>query len=176
MLLQTTPEASKLIKRLNKLQASLESLSSSNIEFEYSLGAASPSWSQALAYDIPMTPVRYNSAAVSTPHSQLGLATHSSAGLLTHSLTYLLTYLLTHLLTHSRTYLLTHALTYSLTHSLVDRLSTIDVTKLTTGQTDLLQRAYDSLSDFFRLLQNEPVSNRNDESNALDRTTIASPR
>ena len=58
----------------------------------------------------------------------------------------------------------------------MDRLSTIDVTKLTTGQTDLLQRAYDSLSDFFRLLQNEPVSNRNDESNALDRTTIASPR
>ncbi len=158
MLLQTTPEASKLIKRLNKLQASLENLSSSNIEF--SVGATSPSWSQALAYDIPMTPVRYNSAAVSTPHSQLGLATHSPTGLLTH------------LLTHS----LTHSLTHVLTHSLVDRLSTIDVTKLTAGQTDLLQRAYDSLNDFFRLLQNEPISNRNDESNALDRTTIASPR
>jgi hypothetical protein len=119
MLLQTTPEASKLIKRLNKLQASLESLSSSNIEFEYSLGAASPSWSQALAYDIPMTPVRYNSAAVSTPHSQLGLATHSSAGLLTHSLTYLLTYSRTYLLTHALTYLLTHLLTHSRTHSLI---------------------------------------------------------
>ncbi len=104
-------------------------------------------WNQDFTYDAPTTPIRYTNNAAITPHSQLGTR---------HSLV--------HSFTHSHHFLI------------VDKLSSIDVNKLSAGQTDLLQRAYDSLNDFFRLLQNEPVASHHDESNLLDKTIMASPR
>ena len=83
ILLQTAPDASKLIKRLNKLQSSLENLGPSIM----TSSSTALNWNQDFTYDAPTTPIRYTNIAAITPHSQLGTR-HSVSHSVTHSLTH----------------------------------------------------------------------------------------